>query len=100
MPILELRKLRPREVVAMLCAVQPASARKEGRGLSLLDRDDQRSPGAGYSQKLKQQGPIHAQTTGKSLLRFLFDSPLSFLVSRFLGPQFGWGRVQVAAAQL
>ena len=73
MPILELRKLRPREVVAMLCAVQPALCpKRRERDFHYLTGMTRGAQGAGYSQKLEQQGPIHARTTGKSLLRFLF----------------------------
>ena len=45
MPIIELRKLRPRQVAAMFCAVQPALCpKRKERDFHYLT-DDQRNPG-------------------------------------------------------
>ena len=77
----------------MFCAVQPALCPKRRERDFHYLTDDQRNPGAGYSLKLKQQGPIRARMTCKSLLRFLFWFPASVFCFKVpWAPQFGWGR--------
>ena len=76
-----------------LCSAACPLPKKKREGLSLIDRDDQRSPGGRLLSEVETAGtnpcPNDVQT---SLVLPLLVPCLSFLFQGSLGPQFGWGR--------
>lgn len=99
MPILEWRKLRPRQVEAMFCAVQPALCLKRRERNFHYLMDDQRNPGGRLLSEVEIAGPNPCPNdVQKSLALPLLVPHLSFLFQGSLGPPVWVGEgVQVAA---